>query len=1299
MRETKNLNGLWVSEGRTFRVPGAFHPPVPWERYPGFEDGGGFLEAVPASRSVQTTITVPAHWKGRAVSIKLERQFPKARVLLDGVEAGRMDGLTAEVDLTGLVQAGANHRLELILENEYGLLGDAVLLSKPLGPRWGTLSIETSVTGRFFQVTASLERGEGPLRVGGTVRDSQGSVSLEFEAVVPAGHRSVTVWRPWFNPRLWEPDDPHLYALELELLVDRTPCDSVTLPFGFREFSVSGREFRLNDRPFRLRPVLCGDDGDIPTIAATLANFKAAGFNFAEIWPREYPYEQVALWLEEADRQGFLLSAPTGFSGSRSERYVAEARRDIEALGNHPSLVMWGTNANQFGSALNMDPRVLGRKRDRWFWWARGRKRRDAAGREMLGILKGLDPTRPVFVHHGGGLGDVHTLNMYLNLIPLQEREEWLTEWAAHGELPLLIVEFGTPLHVSFNRGRSDFGDGIVSEPWVTEFAAIYLGPEAYRLEESPYRRMIAAHHLEGQKYQHFHYAAAFDFTAPFQAVQELFILNTWRSWRLTGITGGMIPWHNAHGWRTLPYDPPAGWEEKEVPAAESADEPGRGFFYPSLPERQLLRFSPRLVAPAGKALVETNGPTLAWLAGAPELPLTKDHHFRSGDLVRKAVTLVNDLGKSAPYRVEVTVVNQAEVLKTFTLEGSVASAANLLLPLEFVAPVCEPGEKRDLCLLLEAQIGNRSHRDCFPLRVYGSAKTRPPLTLFDPVGKTEKALRSAGWAVSAVNGWASPTGVLWLGRGVLSHLERTGTWAAFEAFVTAGGRAVLLGTEPGELERFWGFRVGAYLGRRFYPVPGAGLDAVLDSEDLRDWNGESQIREPRPQLNPGEARLGKWWFPYHGNRWGGTGAVSSLPVEKPHRSAWRAVVEGEFDLAYSPWLELEVGTGRVVLTTFDWEDHLQTDPACARLLEVVQERADASVNENQTLARRVVLVTSRSEGTRLDELGMVHEKAPQADYQADLLVFDGTVHCEATRLRPYLEQGGKAYFLADPPVPGLSPPVVKREVCGGWVPLPSGPEFRGLGWSDLRPRVDLSMDAFEADSALLARTVVGRGVAVFSRLSDRVLDADKKTYLRFTRWRWMHAESTVLAALGASFRADQRVFHPREPERFSLAGPWKATLHRAEGVLSATLNLPVTWEELGGDWEASTADVVLERTLPLPSGWRGRELQLFLGKVDNVDETFANGVLVSEPHPVPYANHPRVYRIPASAVGEAGTLTLTVRLLQRARVSDYVGGGGVYGPREELRLEPLLPEEGVYHPDYRADYVLGDDPYRYFNW
>src|SRR6202044_273096 len=58
---------------------------------------------------------------------------------------------------------------------------------------------------------------------------------------------------PTLNPKLWSPQDPNLYNLDVFLKQDGVTIDDYEVPFGFRTFSVDGDKLVLNGKPFRIR--------------------------------------------------------------------------------------------------------------------------------------------------------------------------------------------------------------------------------------------------------------------------------------------------------------------------------------------------------------------------------------------------------------------------------------------------------------------------------------------------------------------------------------------------------------------------------------------------------------------------------------------------------------------------------------------------------------------------------------------------------------------------------------------------------------------------------------------------------------------------------------------------------------------------------------------------------------------------------------------------------------------------------------------------------------------------------------
>ena len=132
-------------------------------------------------------------------------------------------------------------------------------------------------------------------------------------------------------------------------------------------------------------------------------------------------------------------------------------------------------------------------------------------------------------------------MNCYLDLLPLQEREEWLSAWADGGEMPVSMVEFGTPMDCTFRRGRHGFESNITSEPLLTEFAAIYFGADAYSSEEPKYREYL--HNLFRSGMLYASSENRLDDYANNHNLQRLFRVNTWRSWRTAGSGGGLRTW------------------------------------------------------------------------------------------------------------------------------------------------------------------------------------------------------------------------------------------------------------------------------------------------------------------------------------------------------------------------------------------------------------------------------------------------------------------------------------------------------------------------------------------------------------------------------------------------------------------------------------------------------------------------------------------------------------------------------------------------------------------------------------
>jgi len=234
--------------------------------------------------------------------------------------------------------------------------------------------------------------------------------------------------------------------------------------------------------------------------------------------------------------------------------------------------------------------------------------------------------------------------------------------------MPVSMVEFGTPMDCTFRRGHHGFESNITSEPLLTEYAAIYFGGEAYSAEEPKYRQFLHDLFRTNMLYQSSE--NHLDEYTNNHKIQQLFRVNTWRSWRTAGLPGGLRTWS---------------WMQD--------------------------------------ALKEVNGPTLAWIAGPSGAYGAKDHHFSPGQRMEKQIVLINDTRRPQQFTARWTVSISGKEADEGALAGSLAVSEIRFLPIHATLPSppsTPPVEPTQGQITLAATIGESRHQDSFVFQVYG---------------------------------------------------------------------------------------------------------------------------------------------------------------------------------------------------------------------------------------------------------------------------------------------------------------------------------------------------------------------------------------------------------------------------------------------------------------------------------------------------------------------------------------------------------------------------------------------------
>jgi beta-galactosidase/beta-glucuronidase len=370
--ENQGLAQRWFDPGavafdRTIRVPFAWETPA----------SGIQLEWMPIGW-YRLSITRPGGWEGLRTVLHVGAAHYHCQAWLNGEWLGEHFGgyLPFELDLSEHLADGQGVlvlRVEAPVDKRFiphgkqrshppddyndcaftassGIWQPVWLEARPATYLEGiVLRPDTELTG--FTARVSL-RGSGldhaTLRI---LVDGEDPLSLEV-----GGKMEMPVDLPLSKPHLWQPADPHLYAVDLEL-ESRDGIDRVTSYTGLRAFTIRDGRFYLNGERIYLRGAL--DQGYWPHTGYTAPDDTAlrrdvelaqsAGYNLI----RKHIKLEDPRWLYWADRLGLLVWEEPPCVG----RYSPQALSAFEAQfapmvardGNHPSIILWGIYNEEWG--------------------------------------------------------------------------------------------------------------------------------------------------------------------------------------------------------------------------------------------------------------------------------------------------------------------------------------------------------------------------------------------------------------------------------------------------------------------------------------------------------------------------------------------------------------------------------------------------------------------------------------------------------------------------------------------------------------------------------------------------------------------------------------------------------------------------------------------------------------------------------------------------------------------------------------------------------------------------------------
>ena len=1133
-------------------------------------------------------IEIPKAWEGRRVALDFTMLQSHVRAFVDGTECGELWYPGGELDLTGKLKPGAEHELALLVtarpltteRNAFmapdrivtdkasvklkGITGDLFLCAMPAEGRLVDAQVITSV--RDKTVTFAVESsglGKGPYRLRAEVSGC-GDAKRVFasESLTPDAAGALRFTAPWADAKLWDTDTPqNRYAAALTLTTDvGETLDALTpVAFGFREIRIAGRDFLLNGTPIHLRALFNasanGKADKATTATASELCRRMAQYGFNALIGGNYDFTPGSVGyldglLNACDETGMLMAFSLPHMkdfGSKlqdpvmAERYRAQTAWLIRRARNHPSVIFYAMNHNATGYYGDQNPMKIDGvyeipevESSKNAWWERNRKQ----ARITDAIAKSIDPTRPVYHHQSGNLGDLHTVNCYLNWAPIQERSDWTEHWATQGVKPLFFVEWGLPHISSWSSYRGPqfiWRCEAFQSLWAAEFASQFWGDAAYRDDALAVKALDHEEALwaKGKPFTWSTLNAPLrDLSQNYSGVQARFAEDNWRSHRTWGVSA-MLPWDQGDFWNRVTETPTV--EVKNalknlkcpgiVPDRLSS---GKQFIDDS---GKLEAFTPSAM---GKTLLRWNMPDCAYIGGPADAFTSKDHLFAPAADVNKRLILLND--RRRPQTVEWKWRLWQKGDQVLEKHGSVEVAAGgkAVVPLAFMFPKnAKDGE--DYRLTASFDFGDHSTQtDEFSLRAVKppqKLELKKSVLLYDPRGLTVALFDRLHVTYVKFDGSRAPGAdeTVVVGREALD--EKGLPWLAK---ISEGTRVLVFEQRAAVLEGLLGFRIAERGSRALFPRFEHPVTKGLDSTSFRDWSGSATLLPQHLEgLPEAETHDPQWkWCGFqntHVWRCGCRGNVASVLIEKPARGDWRALVDGEFDMQYTALLETVQGRGRAIFCQLDVTGRTANDPMADRLVANLLDYLDGAKTES---TRATVCVGDGACEELLRQLGVVTRTANgEGSRGTGRLLVSGTGAVAPQGLAQAVEQGMNVLCLGMTgdelkdwsPVPIMT---VKTNACFTRIEkLP--PEFNGLCNADWAWHGRVAFDALvapasERESSSPALRVIrhGKGCVVLWQVPPWMIDEKAKPYLRTSKRHANALAARLLANLGAEFDA-----------------------------------------------------------------------------------------------------------------------------------------------------------------------------------
>ncbi len=346
--------------------------------------------------------------EGRRTLLNFEAVDYRCEIFINDKSVGTHQGGSTpfSFDITPVVRAGKNELVVRVTDQteDWQLRGKQVL--KPQGiwytqvsGIWQTVWLEEVEATHLADLKTTTDIAAGTITIRPQISGSAPGMTIKAivkdgdEAVAEAagGDEPITVTIK--NAKLWSPDSPHLYGLEISLVdaggktLDRVRSYTGIRQVGKAHDAGGNLRFTLNDKPLFHWGTL--DQGWWPDGLLTppsdeamkydIEFLKSAGFNMIrkhiKVEPRRYYYhcDRLGMLVWQDQVSGGKNPPWTRFKpdpvdadwpDAQHEQYLLELERMISRLENHPCIVVWVPFNEAWGQHRTLEVGAWVAKRD-----------------------------------------------------------------------------------------------------------------------------------------------------------------------------------------------------------------------------------------------------------------------------------------------------------------------------------------------------------------------------------------------------------------------------------------------------------------------------------------------------------------------------------------------------------------------------------------------------------------------------------------------------------------------------------------------------------------------------------------------------------------------------------------------------------------------------------------------------------------------------------------------------------------------------------------------------------------------